>query len=78
MLTPDGAKGYWTQSGVVLRIQDMQTLQKVYCDLTKTKLEGKSYEQVYVKVDDLSYVTDRGKRHPRAGVQQHLLDEPAA
>ena len=33
-------------------------LQKVYCDLTKTKLEEKSYEQVYVKVDDLSYVTD--------------------
>ena len=58
VLTPDGAKGYWTQSGVVLRIQDMQMLQKVYCDLTKTKLEAKSYEQVYVKVDDLSYVTD--------------------
>ena len=58
VLTPDGAKGYWTQSGVVLRIQDMQMLQKVYCDLTKTKLEEKSYEQVYVKVDDLSYVTD--------------------
>lgn len=58
VLTPDGAKGYWTQSGVVLRIQDMQMLQKVYCDLTKTKLEAKSYEQVYVKVDDLSSVTD--------------------
>ena len=58
VLEPDGAKGYWTQSGVVLRIQDMQMLQKVYCDLTKTKLEEKSYEQVYVKVDDLSYVTD--------------------
>ena len=28
VLEPDGAKGYWTQSGVVLRIQDMKMLQK--------------------------------------------------
>ena len=58
VLTPDGAKGYWTQSGVVLRIQDMKMLQKVYNDMTKTKTEEKSYEQVYVKVDDLKNVTD--------------------
>ena len=58
VLEPDGAKGYWTQSGIVLRIQDMKMLQKVYNDMTKTKDESKSYEQVYVKVDDLSNVTD--------------------
>ena len=58
VLTPDGAKGYWTQSGIVLRIQDMKMLQKVYNDMTKTKTEEKSYEQVYVKVDDLKNVTD--------------------
>ena len=58
VLEPDGAKGYWTQSGIVLRIQDMKMLQKVYNDMTKTKEESKSYDQVYVKVDDLSYVTD--------------------
>ena len=58
VLEPDGAKGYWTQSGVVLRIQDMKMLQKVYNDMTKTKTEEKSYEQVYVKVDDLKNVTD--------------------
>ena len=58
VLEPDGAKGYWTQSGIVLRIQDMKMLQKVYNDMTKTKEESKSYEQVYVKVDDLSNVTD--------------------
>ena len=58
MLEPDGAKGYWTQSGIVLRIQDMKMLQKVYNDMTKTKTEEKSYEQVYVKVDDLKNVTD--------------------
>ena len=29
VLEPDGAKGYWTQSGIVLRIQDMKMLQKV-------------------------------------------------
>ena len=58
VLEPDGAKGYWTQSGIVLRIQDMKILQKVYNDMTKTKEESKSYEQVYVKVDDLSNVTD--------------------
>ena len=28
VLEPDGAKGYWTQSGVVLRIQDMKMLQR--------------------------------------------------
>ena len=58
ILEPDGAKGYWTQSGIVLRIQDMKMLQKVYNDMTKTKEESKSYDQVYVKVDDLSNVTD--------------------
>ena len=58
VLEPDGAKGYWTQSGIVLRIQDMKMLQKLYNDMTKTKEESKSYDQVYVKVDDLSNVTD--------------------
>ena len=58
VLEPDGAKGYWTQSGIVLRIQDMKMLQKVYNDMTKTKTEEKSYDQVYVKVDDLKNVTD--------------------
>lgn len=58
VLEPDGAKGYWTQTGIVLRIQDMKMLQKIYNDMTKTKEESKSYEQVYVKVDDLSNVTD--------------------
>ena len=58
VLEPDGAKGYLTQSGIVLRIQDMKMLQKIYNDMTKTKEESKSYDQVYVKVDDLSNVTD--------------------
>lgn len=58
VLEPDGAKGYWTQSGIVLRIQDMKMLQKIYNDMTKTKEESKSYDQVYVKVDDLNNVTD--------------------
>ena len=58
VLEPDGAKGYWTQSGIVLRIQDMKMLQKLYNDMTKTKGESKSYDEVYVKVDDLSNVTD--------------------
>ena len=58
VLESDGAKGYWTQSGIVLRIQDMKMLQKLYNDMTKTKEESKSYDQVYVKVDDLSNVTD--------------------
>ena len=58
VLEPDGAKGYWTQRGIVLRIQDMKMLQKVYNDMTKTKTEQKSYDQVYVKVDDLKNVTD--------------------
>ena len=58
VLEPDGAKGYWTQSGIVLRIQDMKMLQKLYNDMTKTKDESKSYDEVYVKVDDLSNVTD--------------------
>ena len=58
VLEPDGAKGYWTQNGIVLRIQDMKMLQKVYDDMTKTKEQNKSYDQVYVKVDDLKNVSD--------------------
>lgn len=58
VLTPDGSKGYWTQSGFVLRIQDMQMLQKIYNDMTKTKSDSKGYQEVYVKVDDLKNVSD--------------------
>lgn len=58
VLEPDGAKGYWTQSGIVLRIQDMKMLQKVYDDMTKNKEQNKSYDEVYVKVDDLKNVSD--------------------
>ena len=41
-----------------MRIQDIQMLQKVYNDMTKTKTDSKSYDQVYVKVDDLANVPD--------------------
>ncbi|WP_455502194.1 ABC transporter permease [Gemmiger sp.] len=58
VMEPDGAKGYWTQSGFVMRIQDLQMLQKVYNDMNKVKTDNKSYDEVYVKVDDLSNVTD--------------------
>ena len=58
VLVPDGAKGYWTQSGIVMRIQDIQMLQKVYNSMTKAKDQQKSYDQVYVKVDDLKNVAD--------------------
>lgn len=57
VLQEDASKGWWTQSGMVLRLQDMQMLQEVYRKLTRTRnTSTQGYDQVYVKVDDMKNV----------------------
>lgn len=50
---------WWTRSGIVMRIQDVRMLEEAYKALTgdKTKTTD-TYDQVYVKVDDLKNVED--------------------
>lgn len=53
----DTSKGWWTQSGMVMRIRDMKMLEADYKALTgdKTKSSG-TYDTVYVKVDSVDHV----------------------
>lgn len=59
-INPDTAKGWWTQSSFILRIQDVKMLQEEYKDLAGSDAyygsDSSSYEQVYVKVDDMDNV----------------------
>ena len=59
-INPDTAKGWWTQSSFILRIQDVKMLQEEYKDLAGSDAyygsDSNSYEQVYVKVDDMDNV----------------------
>lgn len=58
-LVSDPAKGWWTQSGIVIRIQDLKMLQAEYKDLVGDRSTGQSgYDQVYVKVDEVDNVDD--------------------
>lgn len=57
-LTPDVSKGWWTQSGIVMSIQNLQMVQATYNKMAKIKDTNTSYDQVYVKVDDLKNVSD--------------------
>lgn len=60
-INPDTAKGWWTQSSFILRIQDVKMLQEEYKDLAGSNASSygtdtTSYDQVYVKVDDMDNV----------------------
>ena len=59
-INPDTAKGWWTQSSFILRIQDVKMLQEEYKDLAGSDAyygsDSSSYDQVYVKVDDMDNV----------------------
>ena len=60
-INPDTAKGWWTQSSFILRIQDIKMLQKEYKDLAGNDAYGTNtdtYDQVYVKVDDMDNVEE--------------------
>ncbi|HIZ49429.1 MAG TPA: ABC transporter permease [Candidatus Gemmiger excrementavium] len=55
----DASKGWWTQSNIVLRIQDLKMIEAAYNKLAKiTATTTNGYNQVYVKVDDLKNVSD--------------------
>lgn len=57
-LEPDNQQ-YWTRAGVVMRMQDIRMLEEEYRKLTGDKSKGSdTYDQVYVKVDDLKYVDE--------------------
>ena len=56
-LQADYSKGWWTQSSLVLRIQDLKMLQAAYNKMAKiTGEDTSSYQNVYVKVDELENV----------------------
>lgn len=59
-IASDYAKGWWTDSGIVVRLKDMKMLMKAYGDLIKdhSLTQTTTYDQVYVKVDDVKNVED--------------------
>ena len=59
-INPDTSKGWWTQSSIILRIQDMKMLIEEYDDIASydTGANTASYDTVYVKVDDMDNVEE--------------------
>ncbi|MEE0800580.1 MAG: ABC transporter permease [Gemmiger sp.] len=59
-LQSDYSKGWWTDSGIVIRLKDMKMLTKAYAALSKNSslTQSATYDQVYVKVDDLENVEE--------------------
>lgn len=58
-LQQDASKGWWTQSNIILRTQDLKMVTETYYKMAKiTNNNTNSYDQVYVKVDDLENVAD--------------------
>jgi ABC-type antimicrobial peptide transport system permease subunit len=59
IMTSDYSKGYFTDSGLIMRIGDMEKLEKAYMKTNKIKAQPtKGYQDVYVKVDDVQNVAD--------------------
>ncbi len=57
VMNEDTAKGWWTQSGFVMRLKDLRMLEEEYRELTGDKSEARTnYDEVYVKVDDMDNV----------------------
>ena len=54
----DASKGWWTQSNIILRTQDLKMIEEAYYKMAKITNNNTSYDQVYVKVDDLENVPD--------------------
>lgn len=52
----DMSKGYWTMGGIIMRIKDLKMVKKAYGDLTKNHSTTSTYDEVYVKVDDVKNV----------------------
>lgn len=77
VLTPDTAKGYWTQSGIVLRLNDMKMLLEEYKKLSKNSYvpSTEEYNQVYVKVDDLKNVESTDKAIQELGFSTYSMTQ---
>lgn len=57
VLNPDQAKGWWTQSAIVMRIKDMRIVEQAYKDLIKDRSKAvTTYDEVYIKVDEMNSV----------------------
>lgn len=61
-LTPDTSKGWWIQNSIIVRLQDAVMLRDAYTALTSTatgsnKKPVRTYDSIYIKVDDLDNVT---------------------
>ena len=55
----DASKGWWTQSNIILRSQDLKMVQEAYNKMARiTTSSSQGYDQVYVKVDELENVSD--------------------
>ena len=54
----DVSKGWWTQSNIILRTQDLKMIEEAYYKMAKITNNNTAYDQVYVKVDDLDNVPD--------------------
>ncbi len=57
-LQQDASKGWWTQSGIIMSMQNLKVIEDAYNKMAKIKDTNSSYDQVYVKVDDLKNVGD--------------------
>ena len=57
-LQQDASKGWWTQSGIIMSMQNLKVIEAAYNKMAKIKDTNSSYDQVYVKVDDLKNVGD--------------------
>lgn len=60
ILNTDYAKGYFTDSGVVMRLSDVQKVVAAYQKASKTtsSQNENGYQEVYVKVDHVDHVTE--------------------
>lgn len=52
-LQQDVSKGWWTQGGIIMSMQNLKVIEAAYNKMAKIKDTNSSYDQVYVKVDDL-------------------------
>ncbi len=58
-LVEDDAKGWWTQDGIVMRVQDLKMVEQEFYKLIGDRYEeSAAYDEVYVKVDDVDNVDD--------------------
>ncbi len=76
VLNTDYSKGYWTDSGVVMRISDVQKIEAAYMKTNKLKAQQtKGYQDVYVKVDSVDSVADVEKWIDDQGYQTYSMTQ---